>query len=245
MRWVLRGYVIVMLAYTGWRTYDFMIQQLPVGVLSTWLAIMFLFSTEIGLLIWHEVSLSHTTTYAQHYTATALTWINFVGSTAAGVADMILRQTFYEYTIPPTLATGLIYGMPLIVAINVAGALYFLSNDADTQRAQQQRFLGFEAHKQAYDELKTQRRRIVQSAKKKLIQDITGTYAWELPLNPEPDAINGKDTAIKPGKNAIKTEPNAIVAGKSTQLTPPELPLIEAGSDNGSNPTRRRSSKKS
>ena len=40
MRWIVRAYTLVLLAYTGWRTYDFMMQQLPDDSFNFWLAIL-------------------------------------------------------------------------------------------------------------------------------------------------------------------------------------------------------------
>jgi len=175
MRWVIRAYVIVLLFYTGWRTYDFMVQQLPKSDISFWLAILFLFATEAGLFIWHEVSINHTSTYTQHYLSTTLTWLDFAGSLSAGIADMIIRQTLVsDYVIPPVLVTALIYGLPIIVAINVAGALVYLANDAELVEERERRFLSFEAYRQASRALKDSKSKLVASKKKELYRTISG-----------------------------------------------------------------------
>lgn len=177
MKWIIRIYTFVLLIYTGWRTIDFLLMQLPDNDMSWWLALVFLFATEIGILIWHEISMSHTTTYTQHYIATGLTWLDFTGSFGAGVADMILRQTMMaDYQIPRELAMGLIIGLPLIVAINVAGALMYLANDADLQRIRTRKFLEFEADKQAMQEIDAGRRRLVASRKATLMKELTTNY---------------------------------------------------------------------
>jgi hypothetical protein len=181
MKWIVRIYTLVLLLYTGWRTLDFLMQQLPATDLSFWLAIVFLFATEVGILIWHEISLAHTTTYTQHYIATGLVWLDFTGSFGAGVADMILRQTMIEYEIPRALALGLMIGLPLIVAVNVAGALVFQANDADLVRMRARKFLEFEADQQATQELMASRRRLVATKKRELIKEMTAGYD-ELPL---------------------------------------------------------------
>jgi hypothetical protein len=182
MKWIIRIYTFVLLIYTGWRTIDFLLMQLPATDTSWWLAIVFLFSTEIGILIWHEISLSHTTTYTQHYIATGLTWLDFTGSFGAGVADMILRQTMMvDYKIPPALAMGLIIGLPLIVAINVAGALVYLANDADLQRMRTRKFLEFEADQQAMAEINAGRRKLVARRKQALMKELTTDYE-DVPL---------------------------------------------------------------
>lgn len=216
MRWIIRGYAIVLLAYTGWRTYDFMIAQLPTGDLSTWLAIFFLFSTEAGLALWHEISLHHITTNEQRLISVALTWVDFAGSLSAGIADMILRQSFYEgYAIPQALALFLLYGLPGIVAINIAGVLYYFSNDADVQLEHAKKATKFEITKRALRELEDNQDAIAENMKKdifeKLREEITGKvarkYLRNLPLIPP---VNGKPEAqfnAETDMTASKTQP--------------------------------------
>src|SRR5512146_1845823 len=104
MKWIIRIYSVVLLGYTGWRTFDFISSQLPKNDISFWLSIAFLFCTEAGLLIWHELHLKHTTTEEQENIARWMTWIDFIGSLTAGIADMILRQTLVQgYQVPPAL----------------------------------------------------------------------------------------------------------------------------------------------
>lgn len=158
MKWIIRVYSLVLLAYTGWRTYDFMSSQLPKSDISFWLSIAFLFATEAGLVLWHEAHLHHVTTDTQDKLTQALTWIDFVGSLAAGVADMILRQTFIEgYEIPPMLAQFLMYGLPCIMAINVAGVILFEQNDAEVQEDAAEKAARFEVHKQAMKQIRADR----------------------------------------------------------------------------------------
>lgn len=158
MKWVIRIYSVVLLAYTGWRTYDFMSSQLPKSDISFWLSIAFLFATEAGLVLWHEAHLHHTTTETQDKLTFALTWIDFVGSLAAGIADMILRQTFIEgYAIPPMLAQFLLYGLPSIMAINVAGVILFEQNDAEVQQSAAENAARFEVHRQAMKQIRSDR----------------------------------------------------------------------------------------
>lgn len=169
MKWMIRIYSFLLLAYTGWRTYDFMEAQLPQNASGQLLSLLFLFTTEAGLLLWHEISLRHTTTEVQHGLSIALTWVDFAGSLAAGIADMILRQTFADgYAIPPLLATVLIYGLPALVALNVAGVLVFLSNDADTVIEAEKRKLRFAITKQVLADLSDSRGTVANSLKKQI-----------------------------------------------------------------------------
>lgn len=174
MKWIIRLYSLVLLAYTGWRTWDFINQQLPDNETGFYLAILFLFATEIGLVIWHEASLGHTTTYTQHGIATALTWVDFAGSLGAGLADMIIRQTISDYQVPEWLALALIFGLPAIVALNVAGAILYMQNDAESVEDRAERFLAFEATKQAIKDLDRNRSQLANARKAEIYQDITG-----------------------------------------------------------------------
>jgi hypothetical protein len=158
MKWIIRIYSLVLLAYTGWRTYDFISSTLPKNDISFWLSIAFLFATEAGLVLWHEAHLKHTTTDTQDKLTFALTWIDFVGSLAAGIADMILRQTFIEgYQIPPMLAQFLLYGLPCIMAINVAGVILFEQNDAETQEDKAEKAARFKIHQEAMKQIRADR----------------------------------------------------------------------------------------
>ena len=187
MKWVIRAYSFVLLGYTGWRTYDLLLHNLPADWSSSLLAMLFLFAAEIGLVLWHEASINSTTTYTQHYVATALTWLDFVGSTVAGVGDMIIRQTIIgDYAVPPLLAMVIIYGLPAIMAANVAGALVYLSNDGQAVKDREKRMLSFEAHEQAIRELKQHRGRLVVQAKRDIYAEITGAELGQEPQHPTP-----------------------------------------------------------
>lgn len=182
MKWIIRVYSFILLGYTGWRTYDFISSQLPKNDISFWLSIAFLFATEAGLLIWHEAGLDHVTTKTQESVSKWMTWIDFAGSLSAGVADMILRQTLVNgYQVPPALAQFLIYGLPVIMAANVAAVLIFQSNDAEKQLDRSKRQLRFEIYDQAMKELHENRGAIAEGMKKdiyrELKDDVTGKVA--------------------------------------------------------------------
>ena len=229
MKWIIRIYAVILLAYTGWRTYDFMINQLPAGDMSTWLAIFFLFSTEAGLALWHEISLNHVTTREQRHISVSLTWLDFIGSLSAGVADMILRQSFYQgYVIPPALALFLLYGLPGIVAINIAGVLYYLSNEAEIQLDRAKKELKFEITRQALRELKDNEGAIAEGMKKdifkKLRDDVTGKiarlYLRDLPNMPEKqaeDRPNNGRPAVQYNTETEQFKPNPTVPSRQNR----------------------------
>lgn len=208
MKWVIRVYSFILLGYTAWRTVDFLLSQLPKNDVSLWLSLAFLFATEAGLLLWHEISLNHATTREQQYLATALTWTDFIGSLAAGVADMILRQTLLEnYQIPGMLAQFLIYGLPLVMAANVAGVLVYLSNDAEVQTDRAKKQLRFEITRQAIRELRDNAGAIAEGMKrdiyKELRDDVTGKLARQY-LKAERQ--ESKEQAAAPSSNGHKKE---------------------------------------
>lgn len=194
MRWVIRAYVLVMMIYTGWRTWDFMFGQLPPdNWLSYLLAFLYLFASEIGLLLWHEASINHVTTETQYYLAVSFTWIDFVGGTGAGIADMIKYQTMTEFVMPTWAAMILSIGMPLIVAGNIAAALLFLANDAAALDKRARTFNDFAARRAAHDDIANNRGRFAKENKKHYMREIYGGWDYEQPDKPAlpAPAING------------------------------------------------------
>ena len=213
MKWIVRIYALILLGYTGWRTYDFMASQLPSDQASSQvIALLFLFATEVGLVLWHEVSLNHSSTREQSYLSQALTWADLTGSLGAGVADMIMRQTFSaSYQIPPLLAQLLIYGLPLVVVLNVAGVLIYLSNDSETQIERAKKELRFEVTRQAIKELRDNTGAVAEGMKKdiyrQLRDDVTGKLAKQYlkeqtPM--QPTGLNIPQVSVSPGNNGHK-----------------------------------------
>jgi hypothetical protein len=170
MKWIIRFYGICLLIYTGMRTFWFIRDQLPTGDASTILALVFLLATELGMLLWHEMSLRHTTTEVQQNIATVMTWLDFAGSTLAGTADMIIRQHFLTgYQLPGWLGLVVLYGLPCLMAVNVASTLIYTSNDSDAllERADrrlehEENRLEIEARRQALRELHANRAAIAE-----------------------------------------------------------------------------------
>jgi hypothetical protein len=164
-----RVYSIILMLYTGWRTLDFMMSQLPKNDLSFWLSIVFLFAAEAGLLLWSELAMKYCTTDTQEYIAKTMAVIDFIGSTAAGTADMIMHQTLLQdMVVPRTLGQFLIYGMPIIMAANVGAVFLYLWFDADQWIEREKRQTVFEITKAAIQELKGERVAIA-GAKKGLV----------------------------------------------------------------------------
>lgn len=231
MKWIIRIYSLILLAYCGWRTFDMMSRQLPDDATGQVLAVLFLFATEAGLILWHETSLAHCTTSQQAMIATAMIITDFVGSLAAGVGDMILNQTLASgYTIPPLLTVLLIYGMPLVVAANVAAVLYYLSNDADTLIEQGKRQLRYEVTRQALKELSDSRGAVAEGMKRDIARElrnsVTDRVTRELLRDPKPAPIaslaapspNGRKPVI-----SLNAEVAQVKAAPLAESSPEEV----------------------
>lgn len=219
MKWIIRIYALALLGYTGWRTYDFLYSQLPSGEFSVYLAIFFLFATEAGLALWHEIGLNHSTTHEQQRVSTALVGLDFLGSLGAGIADMILRQTLLQgYNIPPTLAYILLYGLPILVAVNVLGVIYFERHDAETQLDRAKKQLKFEITRQALREMHENQNIVAESMKKDIFKslrdEVTGKvirqYFREGRIPSQPIIQDEPPALVKAGRNGRKDEAIAL-----------------------------------
>lgn len=222
-KWMIRIYAAGLLGYTAWRTFDFMVSQLPKADLSIYLALAFLFATELGLVMWHELHLNHVTTGTQANLATIMTWLDFTGSLAAGVADMILRQTMVVYTIPPWLALGLMFGLPTLFAINVAAVIVFETQDGDLLLKHAERDLLFETHKNALANLHDSRGKFAadyQAQLAKEVRDRAGMRATrrdQVPTPPTEQApAEQAPTEQAPSKNGHKPWPMATRPSRVT-----------------------------
>lgn len=211
MKWFIRGYAVVLLLYTGWRTYDFIQSSLPHSDISFWLSIAFLFATEAGLVLWHEANLNHTTTQTQEWITKTMTWIDFVGSLSAGIADMILRQTFIEgYTVPPSLAQFLIYGLPVIMAANVAAVVLYEQEDAQTQEDKAEKSMRFEVHREAMRQIKADRASMAAEKSDMIYRKVRGRVVKH---------VDNVYSATPPAKPAVPTpSPSPIETPKKRSV---------------------------
>lgn len=160
MKWVLRVYAGLLLIYTGFRTWRFLQTTLPSNETGMFVSLVFLLAAEIGLVIWHELSL-RSTTGAQNSIAQVMTWVDFGASTIAGIADMLVSQSLVAgYQVPPLLALGILYGLPLVMAANVAAAILFFNADSDEQLNKTKRMLKHNIHAEAMAEIDRQRKSV-------------------------------------------------------------------------------------
>ena len=166
---VVWAYLGVMALYTGYRTWHFLGEQMS-GIgndeIRVFLPLLFLFAAEVGIGIWHTLNMNHTTTNEQDIISGTMVWVDFVASLGAGVGDMIIAQSMIIYTVPRWLAVALIYGMPAVMALNIAAGLLFLSNDGQAKIEKGKKSLRFEIHRQALKELQDNQGQIAGSMKK-------------------------------------------------------------------------------
>lgn len=175
MKICIKIYSYILLLYSGWRTYDFIFRQMPteMGNMRSWLSIVFLFTTEVGLLLWHETSLKHVTTHDQNTLTRWMVGVDLVGSLAAGIADLILTQTFAQgYKISPLLADFLIYGLPIIVFLNIVAVILFENFDAELQEDKAEKEVEFEIHQEAIKQLRKEKKALATEKKKAIYNDI-------------------------------------------------------------------------
>ena len=155
------GYAIILLLYAGWRSFDYMLGMLS-GVnetVSYLVAISFLFSSEIGLLIWLHKAAPDSTTDTQETTANLMVGINFLGSMMLGLADILKHNSIYSVDMP-WLEPILLLAPWLLIASNVLGHIVYHRADAE------------EMLKRAERELKYQERKLHISAKNAAIQSL-------------------------------------------------------------------------
>lgn len=162
------GFAVVLLAYSAWRSFDYLTIGLK-GVdptIATVVSLVFLFASEIGLLLWLHAGVPHSTTDAQETIAKGMIGVDFVGSLALGVADLLLRNTVYIVDFH-WLDPILLVAPALLVAANVGAVVLFHLSDAEEQLRRAERQLDYEesqleieARLSAIKELRSSRREI-------------------------------------------------------------------------------------
>lgn len=243
MKLAIRAYSVVLLFYTGWRTYDFISSQLPKNDISFWLSIAFLFSTEVGLILWHEAHLRYVTTEEQDAITKIMTWVDFTGSLSAGVADMILRQTLIDgFRVPPMLAQFLIFGLPLIMAVNVGAVILFEQNDAVTQEQKAEKALRFKIHKEAMSELGKDKTAIAEEKKqaiyRKMRASVTDRIDQEYGSFPAPHK-NGNKASLNATAEQFLFDPECGLCAQGVAHSAKEH-QVAVGEEFDADPTERR-----
>jgi len=136
-------------------------------------SLVFLLAAEIGLIVWHELSL-RSTTGQQNGISNIMTWVDFGASTSAGIADMLVSQTLVAgYQVPALLALAILYGLPLVMAANVAAAILYFNADSDEQLNKTKRMLKHNIHAEAMAEIDRQKKSVAKGMAPELTAVIT------------------------------------------------------------------------
>lgn len=125
-------YAVVLLVYAGWRTYDYVSGSLT-GIdatTATLIAVIFLFASEIGLLIWLHKAMPSASTDAQETISTAMIFINFAGSMVLGLADVLKHNQVYVIDLQ-WLDPILLLAPWVLIAANVLGVVLYHLNDSE------------------------------------------------------------------------------------------------------------------
>ena len=180
MKWVLRVYSVSLLVYTGYRTWRFLQTTLPASESGMFVSLVFLLAAEIGLIVWHELSL-RSTTGQQNSIANVMTWVDFAASTAAGIADMLISQSLLSgYEIPEMLGLVIVYGLPLVMAANVGAAILFFNGDSDEQLQKSRRMLKHSIHREAINEVNKQKTAVSKGLAPELTEQIQAEVIAEV-----------------------------------------------------------------
>ena len=209
MKWAIRIYALILAIYMGYRTFDFMSEQIPISMgvdIKFFLPLLFILATEAGMILWNE-AIPRATSKEQFIIANIMVWADFTGSVFAGIADMIIRQTMIEYTVPRPLALGLMIGMPVLGALNIAAAILHGMFNADDMTARMKEQTRWEAFSQAH--LNVRKRRKILAA----------TQAGAIIAELEAEA---RDTALL--INALRAPQ---VAPTAPTLQPPVMPIAD------------------
>jgi len=162
------GFAVVLLAYSAWRSFDYLSIGLA-GVdptVATVVSLIFLFASEIGLLLWLHAGVPGSSTDTQETIAKSMIGVDFVGSLALGVADLLLHNTVYIVDFR-WLDPILLVAPAILVAANVGAVVLYYLSDAEEQLRRAERQLDYEeaqleisARKAAIQELRSNRREI-------------------------------------------------------------------------------------
>jgi hypothetical protein len=136
-----------MLAYTAWRTYDYMRANLAGVDAPTAIAVSlaFLMFSELGMLVWLHYGQPKATSAAQESVATVMLWIDFFGCMAVNLGDLVQHNTLY--TVDLSNVDFILFIAPwVLVACNVAAYLVYKTTDSESSLEREERRLLHEEH---------------------------------------------------------------------------------------------------
>lgn len=214
------GFAVILLIYSAWRSFDYLMIGLN-GVNSTVaviVSLVFLFASEIGLLLWLHAGVPGSTTDAQETIAKCMIAVDFVGSLALGVADLLVHNTLYQVDFS-WLDPVLLVAPALLVAANVGAVVMYHLADAEEQLRRADRQLDFEeaqleitARQAAIKQLQSNRREIGEKLAPAIYADIRGRVTgrtierFERQERKPAELQSGPVAAPITGKNGHRTE---------------------------------------
>ena len=145
---LMTGFAVILLVYAGWRSFDYMVGSLQ-GVSPTiaiLVSLIFLFASEIGLLVWLYYAAPNANTEIQETTAKVMIGINFIGSMILGLADLLKHNTLY--TVDLAILDPILLLAPwVMIAANVLGHIIYHQSDSFEMMKRAERQLSHEESK--------------------------------------------------------------------------------------------------
>ena len=241
-RYLMLALEFVLVAYFGWRSYDFVTASLT-GVSETvtiLIGVIYVLATDVSFLLWRHVAAPTATTRRQHSIADAMAWILMALTVLTSAGDVLLHNRLY--TIDAAWLGPVLLFLPVAtVGVNLIGLKLFEDSDADRIEDLNARAVEFaenelsaEVHRAAIVEVRRSRAELAGKLAPHIAADVRNkvtdrTFA-RLPTSLRPAAL---DTG-KPAPTAARTP--AITPEPITTLNA-ETDLVEAleadGSPNG------------
>ena len=239
---LLTGFAIALLAYSGWRTWDYLSRYLLNDVAVTESVIIgafFLVVTEIGYLFWLHKGQPDATTDLQETTATILIYIDLFGSLAIGLADLAVHNSMYNVDL--TAIDPILFLMPwFLIASNLIGYTIYHGGDSERQLERATRQLKheeirfeIEARRQALDELNKNRQAMGAKLAPHYFKDIVDRV--------EGRTVNRFARQASKARNLenIELQSNPVASNNGDERNFEEVPIHDNGGKKAGNPSRR------
>lgn len=212
-------YALALLLYAAWRSFDYMAGSLQ-GVSKTaavLVAAVFLFASEIGLLVWMYQAAPNATTEIQETTAKIMIGINFVGSMILGLADLLKHNTLY--TVDLALLDPVLLLAPwVLIASNVLGHIVYHAADssemlkrAERRLEHEEAKLEMEARTKAIDELRKNRKALADKLAPHYINDLTDRVEGRTMTRFQRQATRIKNQAAKTAEAVQELDPTPAI----------------------------------
>ena len=125
---------IVLLVYTGWRSYDFLTTSVPSGM--ELIAMVGLWGLDIGAVIWSVVWIFGSSTKYQDAVAMGFFIFDLLGVILTSTADALMYGgASHNEVLSKTIGSIAVVAVPLVVVLNVvAGFIYHMTSPQTTER---------------------------------------------------------------------------------------------------------------